>query len=77
MFCLGILSGEGGDLWQVNRRVILAGGSGRFSWQDILAGHSGGFIWRVILAPLFGGFPRVMKSKLLSKGREVKEMYKQ
>jgi hypothetical protein len=42
-----------------------------------LAGHFGGFIWRVILAHLLGGFSQVMKSKLLSKEREAKEMYNQ
>ncbi len=47
MFCLGILSGERGISGKWIRRVILAGGSGRFSWQDILAGHFGTFIWRV------------------------------
>ncbi len=51
----GILSREGGDLWQVNWRVMFAGGFGVFPWQDILAGLLGGSIWRVKSAHSFSG----------------------
>ncbi len=46
MFCLGILSREGGISGKWIQRVILAGGSGRFHGKTFL---------RVILADLFGG----------------------
>ena len=49
-----------GDLWQVNSAIILAGGFGRFSWQDILAGHFGGSFWHIYLADL----PQEKKNKL-------------
>ncbi len=67
-----------GDLWQVS----LAGHSRGWIWQILmarllggsflrvhLAGHFGTFIWRV--------FHEKMKNKLLSKEKEVKEMYNQ
>jgi hypothetical protein len=50
MFCLGILSREGGTSGKQIWRVILAGGSGMFPWQDILADLFGGSVWRIYLA---------------------------
>ncbi len=66
-----------GDLWQVN----LAGYSRGWIWQIFMARHVGGSFWQIYLAGHFGTFTwRVftrMKSKLLSKEREAKEMYNQ
>jgi hypothetical protein len=56
MSCLGILSGEGGDLWQVD----LAGHIRGLIWHVSMARHFGGSVWRVSLAHLFGGFSQAM-----------------
>ncbi len=52
MSCLGILSGEGGDLWLVN----LAGHVRRWIWRVSTARHFGGSAWRVCLAGQVGSF---------------------
>jgi hypothetical protein len=52
MSCLGILSGEGGDLWQVN----LAGYSGGWIWQILMARHFDGSFWLIYLVGHFGTF---------------------
>jgi hypothetical protein len=65
----GILSGEGGDLWQVN----LAGYVRGWIWRVSMARHFGGSAWRVCLAGQFGSFIwRVFKAMLLSKKRNRK-----
>ena len=64
----GFWAGKGGSL--------ASEFGGLFSRVD-LADFHGKTFWRVILAHLLGGFSQVMKSKLLSKEREVKEMYNQ
>ncbi len=73
---LGILSREGGDLWQASREL---------KWQIFLASKFGGLFslvnpadfhgkifWRVILAHLFGGFSQSMK-QANSKARKEKK----
>ncbi len=68
-----------GDLWQVN----LAGYSRGWIWQIFMARRFGGSFWRIYLAGQFGTFiwrvstSNEKKNKLLSKGREVREMYNQ
>ena len=56
----GILSGEGGDLWQVN----LAGHVRGWIWRVSMARHFGGSAWRVYLAGQVGSFIwRVFKAR--------------
>ncbi len=59
MSCLGILSREGGDLWQASCelkwQVFLASKFGGLFSQVDLADFHGKTFWRVILAHLFGG----------------------
>jgi hypothetical protein len=65
MSCLGILSGEGGDLWQASRelkwKVFLATKFGGLFSRMNPADFHGKIFWRVILAHLFGGFSQAMK----------------
>ena len=54
MFCLGILSGEGGSLASKfggsYSRVDLACLHGKTYWRVCLAGQFGTFIWRVFIS---------------------------
>ena len=54
----GILSGEGGDLWQVNLAGHVRGWIWRVSMARHLAGLLGGSVWRVNLAHSLGGFSK-------------------
>jgi hypothetical protein len=69
MFCLGILSGEGGSLASKFggsfSRVDLAGFHGKTFWRIYLAGQFGTFIQRVFMSN--------EKVMLLSKKRKEKE----
>jgi hypothetical protein len=77
MFCLGILSGEGGDLWQASRelkwQVFLASKFGGLFSRVNPADFHGKIFWRVILAHLFGGFSQAMKSQAVEQRRKRKE----
>ncbi|MFN9907599.1 MAG: hypothetical protein ACK56F_15995 [bacterium] len=65
----GILSGEGGDLWQVN----LAGHVRGWIWRVSMARHFGGSIWRVKLAHSFGGFSSKEKIHVVEQEKEIEE----
>ncbi len=74
MFCLGILSGEGGSLASEFggsfSRVALADSHGKTFWRVILADLFGGSLWHIYLA----GFPQVMKNRLLSKRKKKRNV---
>ena len=71
--CLGILSGEGGISGKWIWRVMFAGGSGVFPWQDILAGLLGGSIRRVKLAHSFGGFSKQGETHVVEQEKEIEK----
>jgi hypothetical protein len=82
--CLGVLSREGGDLWQASRElkwpVFPASKFSGFLSRVNPAGCHGRFFWRVILAHLFRGFSWPMKqagSKEKKSKRKERKMYTQ